>query len=219
MKGKFYIEGHKSKAGWEDESTLILQDAKGYATLDQATTKAKEHFESGFRKAFTALRQNMDQRFPLTVYYAFKQDDEPGGGDDSEGDGSVDLTTGWETLLEALIFSGFQITATWPVRASQKWRMVSMGTNALASYIVLACRPRQSEASQCGRREFLNELKRELPGRTASPPAGERGPGGLCPSGHRPRNVYLFEIREDLRIKWQAHDRAHGLGVDQPDAH
>jgi len=45
MKGKFYIEGHKSKAGWEDESTLILQDANGYATLDQATTQAKEHFE------------------------------------------------------------------------------------------------------------------------------------------------------------------------------
>jgi len=131
--------------------------------FDGDKSKAKEHFESGFRKAFTALRQNMDQRFPLTVYYAFKQDDEPGGGDDPEGNGTVDLTTGWETLLEALISSGFQITATWPVRASQKWRMVSMGTNALASYIVLACRPRLADAPQCGRREFLNELKRELP--------------------------------------------------------
>lgn len=131
--------------------------------------KAKEHFESGFRKAFNTLREKMDSRFPLTVYYAFKQEDEKAGSDeDANGDeegssNGVDLTTGWETLLDALLGSGFQITATWPVRASQKWRMVAMGTNALASYIVLACRPRSANAPQCSRREFLNEMKKELP--------------------------------------------------------
>ena len=107
----------------------------------------------------------MDSRFPLTVYYAFKQNDEEesGSADDHEESGSVDLTTGWETLLEALTSSGFQITATWPVRASQKWRMVSMGTNALASYIVLACRPRPTGAPRVGRNAFVADLKRELP--------------------------------------------------------
>jgi putative DNA methylase len=130
---------------------------------------AKEHFETGFRKAFTTLREKMDSRFPLTVYYAFKQEDEQSGSDDADnGDGEgasngVDLTTGWETLLDALLGSGFQITATWPVRASQQWRMRSMGSNALASYIVLACRPRPADATQCSRREFLNEMKKELP--------------------------------------------------------
>lgn len=125
--------------------------------------KAKEHFESGFRDAFTALRDKMDPRFPLTVYYAFKQDDEESDAVEDDSKPSVDLTTGWETLLEALIFSGFQITATWPVRASQKWRMVSMGTNALASYIVLACRPRSLGAPATDRRSFVAELKRDLP--------------------------------------------------------
>jgi putative DNA methylase len=111
----------------------------------------------------------MDSRFPLTVYYAFKQEDEQSGSDDAnnrEGesaDNGVDLTTGWETLLDALLGSGFQITATWPVRASQQWRMRSIGSNALASYIVLACRPRPADAPQCSRREFLNEMKKELP--------------------------------------------------------
>lgn len=86
--------------------------------------KAKEHFEKGFRDAFTALGQRLHPSYPLTVYYAFKQDDEDSAeGEDGEVK-SVDLTTGWETLLEALLSSGFQITATWPVRASQKWRMV-----------------------------------------------------------------------------------------------
>jgi len=136
--------------------------------FDGDKEKAKEHFESGFRKAFAALREKMDLRFPLTVYYAFKQEDEEAGNDESEEQqagsrNGVDRTTGWETLLEALLGSGFQITATWPVRASQKWRMVAMGTNALASYIVLACRPRPADAPQCSRREFMATLKRELP--------------------------------------------------------
>lgn len=137
--------------------------------FDGNKEKAKEHFESGFRKVFTTLRGKMDSRFPLTVYYAFKQEDEKAGSDeddngDEEGSSNgVDLTTGWETLLDALLGTGFQITATWPVRASQKWRMVAMGTNALASYIVLACRPRAADAPQCSRREFLNALKKELP--------------------------------------------------------
>jgi putative DNA methylase len=134
--------------------------------FDGSREAAKEHFESGFRRAFTALLKRMDPRFPLTVYYAFKQDDEAAEEErDHERDrrdGRVDRTTGWETLLEALISSGFEITATWPVRASQKWRMVSMGTNALASYIVLACRPRPADALPATRREFMAALRPEL---------------------------------------------------------
>jgi putative DNA methylase len=133
--------------------------------FDGDAVRAKDHFESGFKKSFSALRERMDSQFPLTVYYAFKQDDDASGDrvPDDVDDDIVDLTTGWETLLEALISSGFQITATWPVRASQKWRMVSMGTNALASYIVLACRPRREDAPQIASNQFRNELKRTLP--------------------------------------------------------
>jgi len=139
--------------------------------------KAKEHFEQGFRRAFAVLREKMDPRFPLTVYYAFKQDDEASSADEEAGSAGdspaeegvqdtrapVDRTTGWETMLTALVETGFQITATWPVRASQAWRMRAMGSNALASYIVLACRPRPADAPQTDRRSFVAELKWELP--------------------------------------------------------
>jgi putative DNA methylase len=133
--------------------------------FDGDKERAREHFETGFRKAFAALRDKMDPRFPLTVYYAFKQTDEESGADEEEGEGivGVDLTTGWETLLEALISSGFQITATWPVQASFKWRVRAQGSNALASYIVLACRPRPAHAPETDRRSFVAELKRDLP--------------------------------------------------------
>ena len=133
--------------------------------FDGDAFRAKEHFEGGFKRAFSSLRNRMDERFPLTVYYAFKQEDDTTTHDDTDeiDHDSIDLTTGWETLLEALVSSGFQITGTWPVRASQKWRMVSMGANALASYIVLACRPRPEDAPQIASNQFRNELKRTLP--------------------------------------------------------
>ncbi len=131
--------------------------------FDGNKEKAKEHFESGFRNAFTSLREKMDGRFPLTVYYAFRQEDEENGAAEDENAATVDLTTGWETLLEALVSSRFQITATWPVRASQKWRMRAMGSNALASYIVLACRPRPVEAQRISSTQFRQELKSALP--------------------------------------------------------
>lgn len=127
--------------------------------FDGDAHKARDHFESGFRQAFTLLKEKLDRRFPMTVYYAFKQEDEKVDGDNE----SITLTTGWETLLEALNSTGFQITATWPVRASQRWRMVSMGTNALASYIVLACRARSDDAPLATRKQFISELRKELP--------------------------------------------------------
>src|SRR5207248_5581911 len=126
--------------------------------------QARAHFEGGFRKTFEAIRGQLDARFPMTVYYAFKQsDDGEEDEDEDEGDPAITLTTGWETLLEALVGAGFQITATWPVRASQKWRQMSMGMNALASYIVLSCRPRSEGAAPSTRRAFLSELRSELP--------------------------------------------------------
>jgi len=125
---------------------------------------AKVHFESGFKETFKNLKKGIDDRFPLTVYYAFKQDEGEDNADEEDTiETGISLTTGWETLLESLVSTGFQIMATWPIKASQKWRMVAMGTNSLTSYIVLACRPRPENATSITRREYLQILKRELP--------------------------------------------------------
>jgi putative DNA methylase len=126
---------------------------------------AKSHFESGFKEAFQNFKKGLDPRFPLTVYYAFKQDEDEDSADEEEDTKSIgiSLTTGWETLLESLVSTGFQIVATWPIKASQNWRMRSMNSNALTSYIVLACRPRPENAASITRREYLQILKRELP--------------------------------------------------------
>ena len=66
-------------------------------------------------------------------------------------------------MLEGLIKAGFTITGTWPMRTEMKTRQVAMNTNALASSIVLVCRPRPLNAPKSSRRQFLNALRSELP--------------------------------------------------------
>jgi putative DNA methylase len=126
---------------------------------------AREHFESGFRQIFTALKTKGDPRFPMTVYYAFKQTGEAESGENDviTTESGARVSTGWETMLTALITSGFQVVGTWPVRAAQTWRMRAMGANAVASYIVIVCRPLPHDALSTTRREFISKLRNELP--------------------------------------------------------
>ena len=119
-------------------------------------SKAEEHFLTGLGKAFQRMRANAHPDYPLTVYYAFKQSET-----DKEGKGIA--STGWETMLEGLLKAGFQITGTLPMRTEMGNRQIAMGTNALASSIVLVCRPRPDNASMATRRDFIAALRRELP--------------------------------------------------------
>ncbi|MFV8277338.1 DUF1156 domain-containing protein [Mycobacteroides abscessus] len=115
---------------------------------------AQEFFEDGFREVFRRARESALSDFPITVYYAFKQSDTTESGEAS---------TGWETLLEGMIRSDWAVTATWPLRSELSNRMLSQGTNALASSIVLALRPRRQDAAPTDRRQFVEALKAELP--------------------------------------------------------
>jgi putative DNA methylase len=107
------------------------------------------------------LRETQHPDYPISVFYAFKQAET----DESEdGDGTITaVSTGWETMLEGLLRAGLAITGTWPVRSELINRPMASGTNALASSIVLVCRPRDAGAPITTRRDFAASLKRELP--------------------------------------------------------
>ena len=116
---------------------------------------AEKFFIEGFNSVFHRIREDeTNPDVPMTVYYAYKQQDRGKDGTSS---------TGWHTLLDGLIQSGWEITATWPMRSERKGRMVSLNTNALASSILLACRPRSADARAVARRAFVAALKSELP--------------------------------------------------------
>ena len=80
----------------------------------------------------------------------------------AESDLSGTASTGWETFLQGLISAGFRISATWPIRTEQSNRPLAMGKAALASSIVIACRPRPLDAPLATRSEFLAALRSEL---------------------------------------------------------
>jgi putative DNA methylase len=117
--------------------------------------KAEAFFLDGMTEAMHRLAEQAHPAFPVTIYYAFKQSET----ESAEGTAS----TGWETFLDAVIRAGFGISGTWPMRTELNNRMIGSGTNALASSIVLVCRPRPANAPTATRREFVSALKAELP--------------------------------------------------------
>jgi putative DNA methylase len=125
--------------------------------------RAREFFEESLAKSFLNIRQALHPDYPMAVYYAFRQSEEKSEDDSGGEDLSVHASTGWETMLEGLLRTGFVITGTWPVRTERGERSVGIGTNALASSVVLICRPRDESAPLTTRREFLKILKGELP--------------------------------------------------------
>jgi putative DNA methylase len=123
--------------------------------------KAKEFFETGLNKAFERMRKMASDKYPLTVYYAFKQTENDSN--DKNGNSAI-ASTGWETMLEGLIQAGFSITGTLPMRTEMESRALArIGTNTLSSSIALVCRPRLDDAPSATRRQFLKQLQTEFP--------------------------------------------------------
>lgn len=115
--------------------------------------EAKRFFEKGMQEAFSTFHGYAIDDIPVTVYYAFKQ---------SETEKDETSSTGWETMLSAIINSGFSITGTWPMATENPGGLRVNNRNALSSSIILVCRKRPIDSSSTTRRNFIAELKREL---------------------------------------------------------
>ena len=126
---------------------------------DNSKQAASDYFESGMLETFRNIRKFVKPDYPLTVYYAFKQQDAAFLKDGVLHRGR----TGWETMLTSLIEAGFSIVGTWPMRTERRGRTNAIAANALASSIVLVCRPRAADAPGLSARDFRQTLKRELP--------------------------------------------------------
>lgn len=116
--------------------------------------EAEKFFLTGMTKAIHQFGSQAHPAFPIAIYYAFKQSET------NPKEGTV--STGWETFLAAVKSAGLTVTGTWPMR-TELTTALKKSDNALASSVVLACRPRSTQAQIVSRREFLTALKRELP--------------------------------------------------------
>lgn len=180
--------------------------------------RAKEFFEDGMAKVCRQIHKYAWDDIPLTIYYAFKQSDM------NDDDGTA--SSGWETMLSAVIGAGFTITGTWPMRTEMSNRQIANGTNALASSIVLVCRKRPATSAVCTRKNFLRELKNELQSALAELQASNIAPVDMAQSAIGPGiSVYSryekvleadgspMTVRSALKLINQALDEYfHGQG-------
>ena len=178
----FYIWLRKSLAAVHPDLFRTLQVPKAQELIAEPARHdgwdaAAEFFERGLRQAFSAIGNVHDDRFPYTVFYAFKQ---------SETDASGTASTGWETMLEGLLDSGASIVRTWPMRTEQPGGLREVGRAALASSIILVCRRRPDDAPVVSRRDFLTALRKELPGALAELQAENIAPVDLAQSSIGP---------------------------------
>jgi putative DNA methylase len=144
--------------------------------------RSRAFFERGMTRVFERIREKSDSNFPTTIYYAFKQtevDDEVGE-DADEDENTSRASTGWETFLQGLVDTDWQVDGTWPMRTEGMTRMRNMASNALASSIILVCRPRPADAGVASRRDFLAALNRELPGALRNLQKGNIAPVDLA---------------------------------------
>lgn len=115
---------------------------------------SRDRFEKLMGNALRSIRERCNQQFPSSIFYAYKQQEEKREGTSS---------TGWDTMLSALVSSGFQIVGSWPIRTEREARSNALSANTLASSIILVCRERSTDARVATRREFVNALRSELP--------------------------------------------------------
>lgn len=143
---------------WPDELSTLLTPKVDELIANRYRLGSKEaafaHFENGMETVFEQAARHHDGRFPLSVFYAFKQ---------SEIVAEGQVSTGWETFLQGLLASGLGVQATWPMRTELTNRPIASGAAALASSIVLVCRPRSTAAPMATRTEFQKSLQAELP--------------------------------------------------------
>jgi len=155
----FYVWLRKSlKSIYPDEFSTLVTPKKPELIADPYRhgnkANAEKFFMVGMTQAIQNIREQHASEYPVTIYYAFKQSEEKAEGISS---------TGWETFLEAVIQAGLSINGTLPLRTERNGRMIGIGTNALASSIVLVCRKQPLDAKVTTRGDFIKALKRELP--------------------------------------------------------
>ena len=122
----------------------LIDDAARHKGDLVASRKA---YEDGMARAFQACHASLASHGRLVVVFAHKHPD------------------AWETLVSAIIRSGFVVDGSWPIATEQESRMRAQSSAALASSVWLVCRKRDSLAkvgwdnrvmAKCGRTSRCN---------------------------------------------------------------
>ena len=120
------------------------------ATVDHPNNKEEEEqYRVRLQNAFSASREATQANGIGLIVFAHKS------------------TSGWESLLNAIIDAGWCLTASWPIDTEMQNRLNAKGTASLASSVHLVCRPRENSdgtlLQEIGEwRDVLSELPKRI---------------------------------------------------------
>jgi putative DNA methylase len=107
---------------------------------DGSEAKAKEFYEALMASAFKEAHRVLKPNAPLICVYAHK------------------TTSGWTTLINALVRSGMTVTEAWPVQTEARGRVNALAAAALSDSIFFVARRR--EVDRIG--EYESQVRPEL---------------------------------------------------------
>ena len=108
-------------------------------TNNMSWEEAKRYFEEMLKKSFQEIYRVLKPNGIAVIVYAHK------------------TTSGWETVINALLESGLVVTASYPINTEMKARLRAKESAALASSIYIVCRKIKKESVG-----WFNEVKEEL---------------------------------------------------------
>jgi adenine-specific DNA methylase len=121
--------------------------------------KSKQTYEDGMMRAFQASYSSLAPNGRLVVVFANKKPD------------------AWETLVSAMIRSGFALLGSWPIQTERTSRIRAYASAALSSSVWLVCKKRPEGARPGWDNKVLEEMRRNIHTRLRDYwDAGIRGP-------------------------------------------
>ncbi len=110
-----------------------------YSQTDKDYSTGKTYFENGLKKSFQEIFRVLKPDGIAVIVYAHKS------------------TSGWETVINALLDSGLVVTSSWPLNTEMAGRMRANESAALASSIYIIARKIDREQM-----EIYNNVQNEL---------------------------------------------------------
>lgn len=143
---------------WDREANdgELIDDSSRFDGNSQAS---KKNYEDGMARAFASCHDVLKPDGRLVVVFAHKHPD------------------AWETLVAAIIRTGFVVDGSWPIQTEQASRMRAISSAALSSSVWLVCRKRDPLKRAGWDTEVLKEMEINIKQRLRDFwDAGIRGP-------------------------------------------
>jgi adenine-specific DNA methylase len=111
---------------------------------DKDTAEERKRYEDGMYRSFERAHRALTDEGRLVAVFAHKN------------------PSAWGTLVEAMVRSGFVVTASWPIMTEMPSRQRGYGLSALASSVWLVCKKRQAQARTGWDKQVLEEMRRNI---------------------------------------------------------